>query len=70
MKPKQPKKRFKIVDGSQSYHCCFAYTVVDTSRPEVVGGVQYKGQFNAVCECFERTDARLICDALNAHCLP
>lgn len=46
--------RYQVVVGSQSCHCCFEATGVDTSRP------------NTVCECFSMEDAQLICDALNA----
>ena len=63
------EERFRIVEESQSAHCCFDFTVVDTSKPDIVGGKQYEGrfglQFEAVCECFERADAELICNALN-----
>jgi hypothetical protein len=61
--------RYKVVEDSQSGHCCFDYTVVDTTRPEMIGGEQYKDHFEAVCECFDREDADLICSALNRrHC--
>lgn len=54
--------RYKIVPGSQSAHCCFQFTVVDTMRP-----VPYHsaGLFEPVCECFDEADANLVCDALN-----
>lgn len=52
--------RCVVVDGSQSRHCCFDATVVDTSKP-----TGYMGQFDAVCECFTVEDARVVCDALN-----
>ena len=58
--------KYKIVPGSQSCHCCFDFTVVDTSRPVMIRGEQYNGQFEPVCECFGEEDAKLICDALNA----
>jgi len=57
--------RYKVVEGSQSCHCCFDATVVDTTRPVMIGGSQYDGQFEAVCESFDTADAQLICDALN-----
>jgi len=59
--------RYAIVEGSQTGHCCFNYTVVDTAKPSLVNGEHYKGQFVEVCECFDEEDAKLICDALNAH---
>ena len=58
--------RFRVVDGSQSAHCCFAATVVDTTQPVMVGGEHYEGQFVAVCECFQEGKAKKIAEALNA----
>lgn len=57
--------RYKIVEDSQSWHCCFSYTVVDTTKPVMIGGKHFRDQFEEVCECFEEDDARMICDALN-----
>ena len=63
--------RYKIVDRSQSGHCCFAYTVVDTSRPCLLdeSGEIYVGpygpEYEQVCECFTWEDADNICTALN-----
>jgi hypothetical protein len=65
--------RYKVVEGSQSAHCCFEATVVDTRRPTMIAGKQYvrkvggvdAPQFDSICECFEATDAELIRDALN-----
>lgn len=58
--------RYIVVKGSQTGHCCFDATVVDTTRPEMIGGKQYQGQFEPVCECFETSDADRIAAALNA----
>jgi len=57
--------RYKVVDGSQSVHCCFSATVVDTTRPLMIGGEQWKDEFVQVCECLDREDAELIATALN-----
>lgn len=57
--------RYKVVTGSQSCHCCFEYTVVDTQSPYMIGDKQYKNQFDQVCECFEKEHADMICNALN-----
>ena len=62
--------RYKVVEGSHSAHCCFQWTVVDTSRPEMTGdGEQYVGrngpEYEAVCECVTWEDADNICTALN-----
>jgi len=59
--------RYKIVDESQSAHCCFSHTVVDTSRPKMIAGKHYKDQYEIVCECFDEEDAVLVRDALNAY---
>lgn len=53
--------RYQVVKGSQSAHCCFEWTVVDTEQPISSS----PGEFVQVCECFEEVDARLIADALN-----
>lgn len=58
-------ERYTVVEGSQSAHCCFAFTVVDTTKPVMVNGAQYKGQFEALCECWERSEADQIARALN-----
>lgn len=57
--------RYKIVEGSQSGHCCFDWTIVDTTDPVMMHGHQYEGQFEPVCECFNEEDAQLVVDALN-----
>jgi len=54
------RERYKIVRYSESGHCCFTATVVDTESSDCVGDDR------AVCECFDLEDARLICGALNA----
>lgn len=54
--------RYKIIDGSESGHCCFDATVVDTQTPHSV----YRDEFHCVCECFDTEDAEKICAALNA----
>lgn len=59
--------RFLKINESQSAHCCFEYTVVDTTKPYIINGEQYKGRFESVCECFEEEHAQLICDALNSY---
>ena len=58
--------RYKLVEGSQTAHCCFAFTVVDTTKPVMTGGEHYDSQFDPVCECFDFDDAYKICEALNA----
>lgn len=62
--------RFQVVDGSQSGHCCFEHTVIDTSRPVVYHGVPFvddgQQRYTSVCECFGRTEADMIAASLNA----
>jgi hypothetical protein len=66
--------RYQIYNGSQSRHCCFEYTVVDTTKPDMIGGKQYKdpscagGQYHyeTICECFSHEDAVIVCKALNS----
>jgi hypothetical protein len=64
-------ERFKVINGSQSAHCCFDFTVVDTTDAVIVAGKQWldrdgEPQWRAVCECFEEEDAVRITRALNA----
>lgn len=47
-------QRYEVQPGSDSGHCCFEYTVVDTRFEGIT-----------VCECFEEGDALLVCKALN-----
>lgn len=55
--------RYKIIEGSESAHCCFEATVVDTEQPWTCGE---ETRYETICECFNKADAELICDALNA----
>lgn len=64
------KYRYQIAAGSETGHCCFAFTVVDTERPRsdttgapvAIGGRQC---YEPVCECFEESDAKHVCASLN-----
>ena len=62
-------KRYIVRNGSKSGHCCFDFTVMDTTKPEIIGGKHYetngKKQYEAVCECFEQEQAELVAAALN-----
>ena len=62
MKYNLPKhyERFLAIDGSLSAHCCFAATVVDTTKKEGIDGI-----FETVCECFSMEQAKKVQDALN-----
>ncbi|MCP4377696.1 MAG: hypothetical protein GY794_16160 [bacterium] len=65
--------RYKVLDGSESGHCCFEATVVDTTKllsDLMQNGHPYEGsdgepKCESVCECFDRDDAEQICAALN-----
>jgi hypothetical protein len=64
--------RYQIILGSESGHCCFEFTVIDTERPvlnsigEPVIDDEGRQLYEPVCECFEKKDAVLIRNALNA----
>lgn len=63
--------RYAVHKGSQSGHCCFDATVVDLTKPHIVGGKHFQGEdgqhhYEEVCECFDLEDALRICDALNS----
>lgn len=54
-------RRYQVVTKSQSGHCCFVATVVDTAKP-----LEWPaGEYASVCECFNVQDARKIAKALN-----
>lgn len=55
-------ERYKVVEGSESGHCCFDATVVDTQTPHPF----YSDDYAWVCECFDIESAQNIADALNA----
>jgi hypothetical protein len=58
--------RFIIINKSLSAHCCFCYTIVDTSYGrEDFGKVEDDYWKETVCECFEENHAKDVCDALN-----
>lgn len=64
-------ERYQVYPDSVSAHCCFEATVVDTLKPQMIGGTHYKDsrgelQYEGVCECINAEDARLVCKALNA----
>ena len=53
--------RYVVIEKSQSSHCCFEATVVDTHKPSPYN----EGQFEQVCECFDIEDAERVAEALN-----
>lgn len=53
------EKRYKVIEGSVSAHCCFLYTVSDTT---------IKGEWpgdSTICETFEEEWAIAIAEAMN-----
>lgn len=62
--------RYIIYEGSKSARCCFEATVMDSTKPEIIGGKHYEDyggkHYETVCECFSIEDAKLVCNALNA----
>ena len=60
-------QRYKVVKGSQSGHCCFEATVVDTTQPTILNGQWFNEQYAPVCECFDEEDAIEICARMNGE---
>lgn len=48
--------KYKVVNGSESGHCCFQATVIS---------VEAGGTKDTICECFSSVIAEMICEALN-----
>lgn len=59
-------KRYRVLDYSDSCHCCFEYTVIDTITPTKCSIGADLRPYTWVCECFEKADAERIAAALNA----
>lgn len=61
--------RYKIIEGSETGHCCFESTIVDTHRfnevPEGSLASKLPPKPVIVAEVFNLSDAELIVDALN-----
>lgn len=57
--------RFRVIERSQTGHCCFNASVLDTTKPILGGDKVTLLGYEAVCECFSGDDAQLICVALN-----
>lgn len=56
------KERYVIQEGSNSGHCCFEYSIVDTHRKNQ----SLHHEYHTICECFYEKDAVLIKEALEA----
>lgn len=64
------KTRYQVVAGSESAHCCFEATVIDTLNPIIYSGKHSTDRdgnlrYESICECFSVDDANKIADALN-----
>lgn len=60
--------RYKVFPISQSAHCCFEATVVDSTKPKTYFDPDINDfHHETICECFSIEDAQLVCDALNAR---
>jgi hypothetical protein len=53
--------RYIIIEESFSAHCCFEYSVIDTS----VNVDAYESWKRCMCETFDKKSAEIICEALN-----
>lgn len=53
--------RYRVISSSESGHCCFEATVVDTVENDEFG------QDKTMCECFDIVEARKIAEALNNY---
>lgn len=62
-------QRYIVQSGSDSGHCCFEASVVDTTRPTMFGAEHYHRNgipsYHCVCECFEEREAQNIAYTLN-----
>jgi hypothetical protein len=59
------KNRYQVVAGSESAHCCFEATVIDTDNPEWKSSFDGVQHYKSICECMSIDDANKIADALN-----
>ncbi len=62
--------KYKMIEGSSSAHCCFAFTVLNLTKPLEYQGSDDVIDYEIVCECFTEEDADLVCKALNSYLEP
>jgi len=60
-KKEAPAARFVIIEESFSGHCCFEYSIIDTSIS--VDADPYRKR--CMCQTFDKDNAEIICNALN-----
>ncbi len=53
-------KRYELVHESVSAHCCFGFTIIDTTQPADATSK------HVMCECFYLEYAEKILEALNS----
>lgn len=53
--------RFIILEDSDSGHCCFEHSILDTTKMNDVWPEKYE----SICETFDIESAESICEALN-----
>lgn len=58
-------QRYIVIPGSESGHCCFEATVVDTEFVRIGAILDPTPRYEVVCECFEEHIAEDIAFALN-----
>ncbi len=54
------KNRYKIIEGSETNHCCFEYMIVDTHEPD-----DDNGHSKIICELLDEDTATFVCETLN-----
>ncbi len=59
-------QRYVVLERSDSGHCCFEFTVIDTQTPTKCSVGADLRPYTWVCECFDKADAERIAAALNA----
>jgi hypothetical protein len=57
-------ERYIIIEESISAHCCFGYSIVDTTEGFEICEDSWRRR---MCETFEIKEAIEICDALNKY---
>jgi len=54
-------ERYVIIEESFSGHCCFEYSVIDTSIRKDADPYRKR----CICETFHKENAEIVCEALN-----
>lgn len=59
-------QRYVVLERSDSGHCCFEFTAIDTQTPLLFENGAQAQEYTPLCECFVKEDAERIAAALNA----